>query len=235
MTHGALCANFLSLCFVGLWVYLKDFPLKNGLHCCIGEKMMWQPIPKGLCRAKKQWIASNTLRDTHICVPKLVTNSPWNKTAGITVRRSKNIFQTIQKKRATVGTECICLLSTSNLRSFKNRCDTPCEAHFACHKACRGVFFKNRDCNMGTKRCIHISSFKHSMVAPYQLHQGIRGQKMHLSSFEDHFWNNTCLKSLGAKALATGLKIYINACGNTRKACIFTNNFKIGHHNRKSV
>ena len=104
--------------------------------------------------------SSDTLWDTHIRVPKRVTNSPWNKTAKTTLLKSKNIFQTIQDKPATLGTKCICLLSASVSSSFKNRCDTPCEAHFACHKVCHGVFFKNRECDMRTTQCIRMSSFK---------------------------------------------------------------------------
>ena len=141
MTHGDLCANLL--CFVGLWVYLRHPSLKHVLHCCFEEEMVWQKISKGHCRGTKEEIASDTLWDTHIRVPKCVTNSQWNKTAKTTLLKSKNIFQTIQDKRATLGTECICLLSASVSSSFKNRCDTPFEAHCACHKVCHGFFFKN--------------------------------------------------------------------------------------------
>ena len=168
-----LCANLLLLCYVGLWVYMRHPSLKNVLHCCFKEEMVWQKISKGLCRGTKEGIASDTLWDTHIRVPKRVTNSPWNKTAKTTLLKSKNIFQTIQNKRATLGTECICLLSASVSSSFKNRWDTPCEAHFACHKGCHGVFFKNRECDMRTTHCICTSSFKILMVTPYQLHQGV--------------------------------------------------------------
>ena len=87
--------------------------------------------------------------------------------------KSKNIFQSIQDKRATLGTACICLLSASVSRRFKNRCDTPCEAHFACHKVSHGFSFKKRECDMRTTLCIRMSSFIHPMVAPYQLHQGV--------------------------------------------------------------
>ena len=112
------------------------------LRCCFKEEMVWQKISKGLCRGTKEGIASDPLWDTHIRVPKRVTNSPWNKTAKTTLLKSKNIFQTIQDKPATLGTECISLLSASVSSSFKNRCDTPCEAHFACHKVCHGFFLK---------------------------------------------------------------------------------------------
>ena len=142
-------------------------------HCCFKEEMVWQKFSKGLCRGTKEGIASDTLWDTHIRVPKRVTNSPWSETAKTTLLKSKNIFQTIQDKRATLGTECICLLSASVSSSFKNRCDTPCEAHFACHKVCHGVFFKNRERDMRTTQCICTSSFKIPMVTPYQLHQGV--------------------------------------------------------------
>ena len=94
MTRGA-CANLLLLCCVGPSEYLKHPSLKKVLHCCIGEEMVWRTMSKGLCRGKKRGITSDTLRDTHICVPKHVTNSPWNKTARITLLKSKNIFQTI--------------------------------------------------------------------------------------------------------------------------------------------
>ena len=173
MTHGDLCFNLLLLCYVGMWVYLRHPSLKNVLHCGFKEEMVWQKISKGLCRGTKEGMVSDTLWDTHIRVPKRVTNSPWNKTAKTTPLESKNIFQTIQDKRATLGTEYICLLSASVSSSFKNRCDTPCEAHFACHKVCHGVFFKNRECDMRTTQCICTSSFKNPMVTPYQLHQGV--------------------------------------------------------------
>ena len=173
MTHGDLCANLLLLCYVGLWVYLRHPSLKNVLHCCFEEKMVWQKNSKGLCRGTKEGIASDTLWDTHIGVPKRVTNSPWHKTAKKTPLKSKNIFQTIQDKQATLGTECICLSSASVSSSLKNRCDTPCEAHFACHKVCHAVSSKNRECDMRTTQCICMSSFKIHIVTPYQMHQGV--------------------------------------------------------------
>ena len=70
MTHGALCANWLLLCCVGLRVYLKHPTLKNVLHSCFEEEMLSQRISKGLCRGTKRGTASNTLRDTHFRVPK---------------------------------------------------------------------------------------------------------------------------------------------------------------------
>ena len=60
MTHCA-CANLLLLCCPGLWVHLKHPSLKNVLHCCIGEEMVWQRNSKGLFRGKKRGTASDTL------------------------------------------------------------------------------------------------------------------------------------------------------------------------------
>ena len=145
-----LCVLICCCCAaLGPGVYLKHPSLKDVLHCRFEEEMVWQKISRGLCRGTKRGIASNTLRDTHICVPKRVTNSPWNKTARVTLPKRKNIFQTFHDQWATLGSECICLLSASNSRGFRNRCDTPCEAHFACHKVCQGVSLKTGSATCG--------------------------------------------------------------------------------------
>ena len=61
MTHDALCANLLLLCYVGLSGYLRHPSLTNVLHCCFKEEMVRQKSSKGLRRGTKGGIASDTL------------------------------------------------------------------------------------------------------------------------------------------------------------------------------